>query len=1390
MALQEDWRWCRGCHGLFFSKLASSCAAGGMHVAEGGAYVAYHGVSGPNLQQGWRWCRKCQGLFAAGDRVQAGICPNGGPHDATGSGVYAALFDVQERPEYAGVYQHRWRWCSLCLGLFYGELGGGRCPGGGAHRDGSGRDYVVLVKPAGGSAAYERAADIGRATGEVVSPAPRFGGPALDRTLQDGWRWCRRCKGLFYGPQPSRCPAGGGHDATGSGAYFLYHDQRGTSLEQSWRWCHKCQGLFYSEGVAAGGACPVGGLHDSAGSGSYGVLGDVTEKPEYQPCFQHKWRRCGRCRGLFHGEGASACSAGGEHRAAGSTDYSLLVKPLAVAPATFERAAEIEKNYAAVVNDTVHVQGGWRWCRNCHAVFHGANPSRCPGGGGHVAEGSAYFQYVDMKEGQQLQGAWRWCRNCQGMFYSDGQARAGVCAAGGTHDSAGSGAYTVFHGVQERAAFSAVYQHEWRWCSRCQSLFYGPGGGGQCPAGGQHVVGQTDYVLLNRPDDSVAEKFAVAAAIHLTHAQVGFPRPELVAAGAAPATARVDASCKLIVEYGAQQERLRRFQVVLVPRRADGTVMEGAAIRVHATSRLVIEREVSGAITQHVVDPSTPLVLTASATGRCRFTLAPLPERLTVPLLLAQVDGMEPGQWSVFSPDSDLHRQLAGLTADAMFATPKGKSGPLLNQDGVAAAPGERPTVTRADAEALAGAVSTLMRACVDCDVGTHAGEVSFSADEPPPRAEPLAPVFAGEADAPPVFEVDPGASFQRVLARRPTPAPAPARGPAPAGEEDGAAASFGLFSFIEDAVDTVVRVSEDVGGGIVGAGEAVGSGVVQAGGAVVSTAEQVGRATADVGRLIGEQARGPIGSVAQVLDTAGAAAQRMIESAALAVAQPVAQFTAETIASAKQLAIDVGDGIVILALTVVNGVDTLVKTVIHEVEALAQVVAAFFKRVGLIIEMVIEFLCALFDWDDILRAQEHIERHLDDYVRSLDEVLAEQRSLLPGRIADLRARLAGVQPKPPVRLPPVVSALGDIASFGGPLGYLLDKVESYLPSLGDVGLGDLSSWIPTFPTEVNAELAAFGQQLAASQLPAALKDPRAFVELGTDALLSLVLPVADAALAIVGKVADALLVSAGAIVKAVDAVLKFHLDIPILTRLIELIVFHDRQRLSIRTLLTLLAAALVTVIHKLHHGTSSGPFDAAEGEVSFGPVVAAPRVADLALTSVAIVSTFVQLVLTGVAVWKPALSKPLGFKASLLGVFGNLPTIPLGVSSDSRLFGEQWFNWVANLGAGGLQCVDAYSKLTGTPLLFPAGTLAAGCAPIMVVATALGHAGREGHGDTTRANLDIAAQAAASFNNLTSLITDDQKQMSASCVGLLTSLVVGCTTLGEMIRNPEAQLG
>ncbi len=63
------------------------------------------------------------------------------------------------------------------------------------------------------------------------------------------------------------------------------------------------------------------------------------------------------------------------------------------------------------------------------------------------------------------------------------------------HDKAGSGNYSLIH----NAGLAPGQQSDWRWCNKCQGLFFGGNPNPVCPAGGGHVkVGSGNYSLIHR----------------------------------------------------------------------------------------------------------------------------------------------------------------------------------------------------------------------------------------------------------------------------------------------------------------------------------------------------------------------------------------------------------------------------------------------------------------------------------------------------------------------------------------------------------------------------------------------------------------------------------------------------------------------------------------------------------------------------------------------------------------------------------------------------------------------------------------------------------------------------------------------------------------------------
>ena len=89
------------------------------------------------------------------------------------------------------------------------------------------------------------------------------------------------------------------------------------------------------------------------------------------------------------------------------------------------------------------------------------------------------------------QNNWRWCHKCQGMYFAGNNA--GVCPAGGTHDHTGSGNYRISHDL-----VVPYGQTNWQWCHKCQGMYFAGNNAGHCPAGGTHDhTGSGNYNLVH-----------------------------------------------------------------------------------------------------------------------------------------------------------------------------------------------------------------------------------------------------------------------------------------------------------------------------------------------------------------------------------------------------------------------------------------------------------------------------------------------------------------------------------------------------------------------------------------------------------------------------------------------------------------------------------------------------------------------------------------------------------------------------------------------------------------------------------------------------------------------------------------------------------------------------
>ncbi len=145
------------------------------------------------------------------------------------------------------------------------------------------------------------------------------------------------------------------------------------------------------------------------------------------------------------------------------------------------------------------IQKNWFRCTKCQGLFFAADVNNiegvCPAGQEHEHTGSWNYGLMDdlVFGPAPSQKDWRWCRKCEGLYYP-GALNLGVCPAGQTHDHTGSGNYWLSIGnVAPKGS-----EGNWRWCHKCTGLYFAGGPTqGVCPAKGPHDSTNSEHYLLS-----------------------------------------------------------------------------------------------------------------------------------------------------------------------------------------------------------------------------------------------------------------------------------------------------------------------------------------------------------------------------------------------------------------------------------------------------------------------------------------------------------------------------------------------------------------------------------------------------------------------------------------------------------------------------------------------------------------------------------------------------------------------------------------------------------------------------------------------------------------------------------------------------------------------------
>jgi hypothetical protein len=139
-------------------------------------------------------------------------------------------------------------------------------------------------------------------------------------------------------------------------------------------------------------------------------------------------------------------------------------------------------------------QKDWRFCTKCCAMFWApqgdVSKSVCTAGGEHSWLGLNFYLPNDHQGATDQTGQknWRFCGQCHSLFWAPDSAPAGACPAGGKHEPRG---WNFYLPNTEQGATDQTGQKDWRFCVRCQGLFFdGFANKGVCPGamgGGFHI---------------------------------------------------------------------------------------------------------------------------------------------------------------------------------------------------------------------------------------------------------------------------------------------------------------------------------------------------------------------------------------------------------------------------------------------------------------------------------------------------------------------------------------------------------------------------------------------------------------------------------------------------------------------------------------------------------------------------------------------------------------------------------------------------------------------------------------------------------------------------------------------------------------------------------------
>lgn len=428
------------------------------------------------------------------------------------------------------------------------------------------------------------------------------------------------------------------------------------------------------------------------------------------------------------------------------------------------------------------------------------------------------------------------------------------------------------------------------------------------------------------------------------------------------------------------------------------------------------------------------------------------------------------------------------------------------------------------------------------------------------------------------------------------------------AGAEDAELLGQGFFEWLEDVGEGIEHIA-------VAAVDLVEEGVDYLEQAAVDTAqwfEDTANTIAEGFEDFGEALEKGFAEIGEAFEDAGEWIEDRFEEGLdffENVIEEAGEFFEDVGAAIEKAALAVAEGIKQGLQIVVNVAGKVFTVIVDTLEKVGEVVMYVVTQVVEAVEQVIDFICSLFNWGDIIKTQEFIKKSID---RGLDlgleleqkartfveEQMDNARDQVHNLLNDWRTELGiEVRPKEP-------DSEEDSSGAMDALMWILDKITSAMDLIPKPELPP-----PNFasgmiiPGEIMKELEGIGEDVGSMLLEGlvsgidgvsdsfqrfvtgisdGIENPTEMLQLLGGLILDMLEVVIDLALDIAEALAKVVLGIIRVGIKLVRWLIDFPLDIPLVSELYELI---TGDTLTMKSLATLVVAIPATIIGKLIFG-------------------------------------------------------------------------------------------------------------------------------------------------------------------------------------------------------------